>query len=407
MSFIVGLIFLMLIAHLIDDSQRASTEKSRENYNCKCPYCNRKYNLKDGYYKCECDKSFRKEGSEVLKEEETVEDFTKSFVILFAYLSKADGIATQNEIEFVNEMLKCDDYNPLQIKWCTDLFNKYKNRTYDKRIIHEINEYTREEKYKKFVLYRVLKLAIIDGGITKEQDLIISDIVSILGIQLSTYEEIKSQVKFEAKEDAKEDIMKNFVILCAYISKADNVVTQNEINIVNRVLKNNNYSHEEIKLYAKVFNEYKKCTYNKDSIYKIRNSEGKAYGGYYLYWLFRLALVDGGITKEQNSIISDFVSILEISVSEYEEIKEDAKQNSKFEEQNNDQYDMSETCDYYNILNINPGASKEQIKQAYKKLMKIYHPDMQRSKDLPEEIMKDIEEKCVKIQEAYEMLMKL
>jgi molecular chaperone DnaJ len=52
--------------------------------------------------------------------------------------------------------------------------------------------------------------------------------------------------------------------------------------------------------------------------------------------------------------------------------------------------------DYYEILGVNKGASKEEIKKAYKKLAKKYHPDI--SKD------KNTEEKFKEISEAYAVL---
>lgn len=53
--------------------------------------------------------------------------------------------------------------------------------------------------------------------------------------------------------------------------------------------------------------------------------------------------------------------------------------------------------DYYNILGINKGASKEEIKKAYKKLAKKYHPDL--NKDNPE-----AEKKFKEINEAASIL---
>jgi len=52
--------------------------------------------------------------------------------------------------------------------------------------------------------------------------------------------------------------------------------------------------------------------------------------------------------------------------------------------------------DYYEVLGINKGATKKEIKSAYRKLAKQFHPD--RNKEA------DAEEKFKEVQEAYEVL---
>lgn len=52
---------------------------------------------------------------------------------------------------------------------------------------------------------------------------------------------------------------------------------------------------------------------------------------------------------------------------------------------------------YYHILQISPGASKDEIKAAYRKFAKQYHPDINKSPDA--------QKKFIEITEAYEYLM--
>lgn len=60
---------------------------------------------------------------------------------------------------------------------------------------------------------------------------------------------------------------------------------------------------------------------------------------------------------------------------------------------------MKRKRDYYEILGVQKNATKDEIKRAYRKLAKKYHPDM--NKDNP----KEAEEKFKEISEAYEVLM--
>jgi len=56
----------------------------------------------------------------------------------------------------------------------------------------------------------------------------------------------------------------------------------------------------------------------------------------------------------------------------------------------------------YEVLGVKEGASPEEIKRAYRELVKKYHPDQYRDNPLSELA----EEKLSEINEAYEMLMK-
>jgi molecular chaperone DnaJ len=58
--------------------------------------------------------------------------------------------------------------------------------------------------------------------------------------------------------------------------------------------------------------------------------------------------------------------------------------------------------DPYEVLEINKGASREEIQKAYRRLVKKYHPDQYRDNPLA----KLAEEKLTEINEAYDYLMK-
>src|SRR5512137_3169474 len=59
---------------------------------------------------------------------------------------------------------------------------------------------------------------------------------------------------------------------------------------------------------------------------------------------------------------------------------------------------MAEKRDYYDVLGIGRSASKDEIKQAYRKLAMKFHPDMNKDNQ------KAAEEKFKEISEAYEVL---
>ena len=58
---------------------------------------------------------------------------------------------------------------------------------------------------------------------------------------------------------------------------------------------------------------------------------------------------------------------------------------------------------YYNILELKPGCSQEEIKKAYKKMAIKYHPDKQNDKSTEEKAI--AESKFKEVAEAYDILM--
>ncbi len=57
---------------------------------------------------------------------------------------------------------------------------------------------------------------------------------------------------------------------------------------------------------------------------------------------------------------------------------------------------MAEKRDYYEVLGVDKNATQDQIKRAYRKMAKKYHPDVNKSPDA--------EEKFKEVNEAYEVL---
>ncbi|NRA93680.1 MAG: TerB family tellurite resistance protein [Psychroserpens sp.] len=104
-----------------------------------------------------------------------------------------------------------------------------------------------------------------------------------------------------------------------------------------------------------------------------------------LHFLFGIAKADGMVTEAEVKQIYTIAGYLGISAKDYESIK------AMF-------YDSSGNA--YKILEIDKNATVEEIKKAYRKMAKKYHPD--KVIHLGEEHKKGAEEKFRQVQKAYE-----
>ncbi|HNU58508.1 MAG TPA: TerB family tellurite resistance protein [Aquaticitalea sp.] len=108
-----------------------------------------------------------------------------------------------------------------------------------------------------------------------------------------------------------------------------------------------------------------------------------------LHFLFGIAKADGIVTEAEVGQIYTISGYLGISSRDYESIK------AMF-------YDSADNA--YKILEIDKGATVNEIKAAYRKMAKKYHPD--RVVHLGEEHQKGAAEKFRQVQQAYEKLQK-
>lgn len=83
--------------------------------------------------------------------------------------------------------------------------------------------------------------------------------------------------------------------------------------------------------------------------------------------------------------------------------EEQRKRNAKEEQRKRRNYN-STSNDPWQVLGVNRNDNMGVIVKAYKNKVKKFHPDVMQSKDLPDEIVKFIEEKFREVTEAYEAI---
>ena len=108
-----------------------------------------------------------------------------------------------------------------------------------------------------------------------------------------------------------------------------------------------------------------------------------------LHYLFGLAKADGHVADAELDVIRRISGLLEIPHTDFESVK-----SMFYRDANAD----------YHVLGIEPSATDEEVKKAYRQMAIRYHPDKVAS--LGEEYMKGAKEKFQKVQEAYENIKK-
>jgi DnaJ like chaperone protein len=108
-----------------------------------------------------------------------------------------------------------------------------------------------------------------------------------------------------------------------------------------------------------------------------------------LHYLFGIAKADGHVADTEISALRNIAQLLDIPQADFESVK-----SMFYRDVNAD----------YHILEIEPGASDEEVKKAYRQMAVRYHPDKVAS--MGEEYQKGAKEKFQKLQEAYENIKK-
>jgi len=107
--------------------------------------------------------------------------------------------------------------------------------------------------------------------------------------------------------------------------------------------------------------------------------------------LYRVAAADGGVIQSEENYIQQAARIFQFSQQRIDTIRK--------------RYAASDER-YYAVLGVSPQDSNDDIKRAYRQLVREYHPDTIASKGLPEEFTTFANEKFREIQEAYEAVAK-
>ena len=181
----------------------------------------------------------------------------------------------------------------------------------------------------------------------------------------------------------------------AKIAKADGRVDESEIKKIEEIISIKlNLNKEHRKFAINIFQKAKDDNVSFESyasnIYQILSSSQNSLLVFYEI-LFELALADGILHPKEDELLKKIPRIFRFDKNVYKSLYE------KYVDQNRN---------YYEVLGLSENSSFSEIKKAYLKKRKEFHPDTLIGKGLPEEFIGKAKEKFIEIQEAYEALEK-
>ena len=186
------------------------------------------------------------------------------------------------------------------------------------------------------------------------------------------------------------DFELNLLSLCSIVIKAYGQVNQRELDYVRQYFLST-YGKEKANAIFRTFNEVIKnreisaqriCTYlNQRTRYEVRLQ--------LLHFLFGIAQADGAVSNLEIEKIKEIAGYLRVGSHDFESIK------AMF---------IKSADNAYKILEIEKAVSDDEVKKAYRKMAKKYHPDKVITDN--EAIKKGAEEKFKEVQRAYEQIQK-
>ena len=215
---------------------------------------------------------------------------------------------------------------------------------------------------------------------------------AIIGFFIGSFIELLSRNSFNIRTGSysikPEKFELNLLALSAMIIKADGKIEQKELSFVRNFFIAQ-YGKNRADSIFKTFNkEIKKEVQRLDEITRVFVQQTRYETRLQiLHFLFGIANADGSVSDSELQKLSQIASGLSLNLPDFESIK------AMF---------IKNTDNAYKILEVEPNASQDEIKTAYRNMVKKYHPDKIRSDNTA--MIKGAEEKFREVQRAYEIL---
>lgn len=183
------------------------------------------------------------------------------------------------------------------------------------------------------------------------------------------------------------------IVLSAKMAKADGVVSRSEIETFKQVFR---VPPEDLKAVGRIFDRARADAvgfepYARQIARMFRDRRPVLEE--LLQGLFRIAGADGRVAQEEIDYLRRVAHIFGFSEAEFNRIKASYLMGRG-----------SEEADPYQVLGVSPSAGPEEIKAAYRKLLREHHPDRLIAQGLPQEFIDVATSKMASVNAAYDRI---
>jgi len=216
---------------------------------------------------------------------------------------------------------------------------------------------------------------------------------AILGFFIGSFIELlsKGSIKITSLNGSikPEKFELNLLALSALIIKADGKIKEKELTFVRNFFITQ-YGKEKADSIFKTFNaQIKQETQHLDQLAQVFVQKTQYETRLQiLHFLYGIANADGNISSSELYKLAQIAAALKLRQPDVDSIKAMFIKNAD---------------NAYKILEIQPSATVDEVKSAYRKMVKKYHPDKLRSSDPA--MVKGAEEKFRAVRKAYEIIM--